>query len=59
MGARRIVIDAIDVLLRLYENPSRERRELHLLQIALAAAGEFQRQLAPYRVGGQLVVVAG
>jgi len=31
MGASRIVIDAIDVLLRLFDNPARERNELYAL----------------------------
>lgn len=31
MGAKRIVIDAVDILLTLYDNPTRERKELHLL----------------------------
>lgn len=39
LGARRIVIDAIDVLLRLYDDPRRERRELFILSDWLAAQG--------------------
>jgi len=31
MGAKRIVIDAIDVLLRLFDDPKRERNEMYLL----------------------------
>lgn len=31
MGAKRIVIDAIDVLLRLFDDPARERNELYAL----------------------------
>jgi circadian clock protein KaiC len=31
MGARRIVIDAVDVLMRLFDNPARERNELYAL----------------------------
>ncbi len=31
MGARRVVVDAVDVLLRLFDDPARERRELYLL----------------------------
>jgi circadian clock protein KaiC len=31
MGAKRIVIDAIDVLLRLFDDPVRERNEMYLL----------------------------
>jgi len=31
MGAKRIVIDAIDVLLRLFDDPARERNEMYML----------------------------
>jgi len=31
MGAKRIVIDAIDILLRLFDDPVRERNEMYLL----------------------------
>jgi len=31
IGARRIVIDAVDVLMRLFDNPARERNELYAL----------------------------
>lgn len=31
MGASRIVIDAVDVLMRLFDNPARERNELYAL----------------------------
>jgi len=31
MGAKRIVIDAIDVLLRLFDDPRRERNEMYML----------------------------
>ena len=31
MGARRIVIDAVDVLMRLFDDPARERNELYAL----------------------------
>ncbi len=39
MGARRVVFDAIDVLLRLFEDPKRERRELYVLNDWLAERG--------------------
>lgn len=31
VGARRLVIDAVDVLMQLFENPDREREALHVL----------------------------
>jgi len=31
MGAKRIVIDAIDVLMRIFDDPARERNELYIL----------------------------
>ena len=31
MRARRIMIDAVDALLHLYDNPLRERQELYML----------------------------
>ncbi|RMF00137.1 MAG: hypothetical protein D6768_13470, partial [Chloroflexi bacterium] len=39
MGARRIVLDALDVLLRLYSDPVRIRAELHTLNDWLVACG--------------------
>ncbi len=39
MGARRIVIDALDVILRLFDTPQQVRNELHALNDWLQAAG--------------------
>lgn len=39
MGARRIVIDALDVVLRLFDSPREVRNEMHLLDKWLRASG--------------------
>ena len=39
MGAKRVVIDALDVLLRLFESPSQVRLELHQLNQWLTESG--------------------
>lgn len=39
MGAKRVVIDALDVLLRLFESPSQVRSELHQLNQWLTESG--------------------
>lgn len=39
MGAKRIIFDAIDVLLTLMDDPAAERRELHRLQEWLTVSG--------------------
>jgi circadian clock protein KaiC len=57
MGARRIVIDAVDTLLQLYDSPLRERHELYALHEWLLNRGlttimtvkTIQREVSPSR----------
>lgn len=51
MGARRIALDALDVLLQLFDDPVQVRAELHLLNHWLAESGLTAIMTLKYRDG--------